>query len=272
LLKLTRTVFSAGAWAGLLVSVLMLMLCATAQAVPGGPVPKSPSCSVWYAIGGSPSSASIEAAAGRHDVAVLNAWETSAMEQLRRLNPGIRVLVYKDLASTRDYPGAVDHGVDAAFLPSGVGYAATDRAHPEWFALDNGGRRIEWSKSYPHHWLMAVWNTAYQQQWAANVAAEVVREGWDGVLADNDMATLGWYSNKLIQGTHTQEESDQRLRDGLDRLVDVAGSSLVGAGKAFVPNISERGLSPQRWANHARFGGGMDEHPTPRIESDSLCG
>jgi Hypothetical glycosyl hydrolase family 15 len=119
---------------------------------------------------------------------------------------------------------------------------------------------------------MAVWDPAYQQQWASDVTAEVVREGWEGVFADNDLTTLGFYSDQLLQGTHTQEESDQKLRDGLDRLIDVAGSSLSAVGKVLVPNIgfSARQSFPERWASHTRFGGGMDE-PTSQIESDSLC-
>jgi hypothetical protein len=248
----------------LLVSMLMIASCARSDADPDV-------CRFWNAIGNSAKSPTdIATAAARYTVVVLNAWETDAMRQLRKLDPNIHVLVYKDLASTRNYAGAVDHGVDAQFLPSGVGYATADREHPEWFALDTEGRRIEWSKAYPNHWQMAVWDPAYQQQWASDVTAEVVREGWDGVLADNDMAHLGFYSDQLLQGTHTREESDQKLRDGLDRLIDVAGSSLAAVGRVLVPNISERQSFPGRWASHTRFGGGLDEQAA-QIESDSLC-
>lgn len=254
----------------LLTIVLVAMSGGRSSGDPGNLFREGAMCGFWNAIGGTPSPSDITSHAARYDIVVLNAWETDAMRQLRQLNPNVHVLVYKDLASTRSYPGAIVNGADAALLPTGVGLVETDREHPEWFALDNNGRRIEWSKAYGDHWQMAVWDPAYQRQWASNVTAEVVRAGWDGVLADNDMVHLGFYSDQLLEGTDTREESDQKLRDGLDRMIDVAGNSLAAAGKMLVPNISGRQQFPDRWASHIRFGGGMDE-ATSQIESDKLC-
>lgn len=222
------------------------------------PKPLAP-CAWWYGIGERPTSTELAVAAKRYDVVVLNATETSAMRKLHRLNPKIKVLVYKDLSSTRNYRGAVYGDTDATWLPSGIGYNAAQREHPEWFALDSAGKRIEW-QGYPKHWQMTVWDLAYQQAWATAVTNEVTKEGWDGVLADNDFNTLSHYSPALLAGTTTAEQTDRKLRDGLDAFLSVAGTALQNRGKMFVPNVSETQLIPGRWTGHSRFDGAMEEN------------
>ncbi|RZT87923.1 putative glycosyl hydrolase-like family 15 (GHL15) protein [Pseudonocardia sediminis] len=213
-------------------------------------------CGLWNAIGAAPTDAQLVDAAQRYQVVILNAWETAAQKRLKALNPAITVLVYKDLSSTRSYETATLHG---GLLPTGVDFAATEREHPDWFATDTGGRRVEWAP-YPQHWQMAVWNADYQREWTTAVTTEAVRDGWDGVFADNDFASLGFYSDAVLAGTSSRAETDRLLRDGLDRMVAVAGSALAAQGKLFIPNLSEARLYPGRWTEHARFGGAMEEN------------
>ncbi|WP_246257115.1 putative glycoside hydrolase family 15 protein [Amycolatopsis anabasis] len=239
----------------------MVAACATPAADEDRAPPPEPAapCAWWYGIGDSPTAAELESAARRYRVVVLNASEIAAMRRLRELNPQITVLVYKDLSSTRNYPGAVNGDVDAQWLPTGIGYYAAQREHPGWFALDVEGRRIEW-RGYPRHWQMTVWDQAYQQAWAAAVTAEVVREGWDGVLADNDFNSLSHYSPAVLAGTPDAAATDRLLRDGLDAFLATAGDALAKAGKSLVPNVSETHLIPGRWTAHSRFGGAMEEN------------
>ncbi|WP_103350755.1 putative glycoside hydrolase family 15 protein [Amycolatopsis sp. CA-128772] len=222
------------------------------------PKPLAP-CAWWYGIGKPPTAQDIETAARRYQVVVLNADQGAAMRRLHQLNPRIQVLVYKDLSSTRNYAGAVDGGQDAVYLPSGIGYVAAQEHHPDWFALDVNGRRIEW-QGYPKHWQMTVWNPDYQQAWTDAVVAEVKREGWDGVLADNDFNSLSHYSSAVLQGTPNVAETDRKLRDGLDAFLAKAGDALTKANKLLVPNVSETHLVPGRWTAHSRFGGAMEEN------------
>ncbi len=205
----------------------------------------------WYAIGDTPTAAEVDAAAAKYAVIVLNPWETWALRRIKQLAPSVTVLVYKCLSSTRSYH-------TEALPPTGVGYAeAEDNA--SWFATDTAGQRIIWGP-YPGHVQMAVWDPTYQARWTADVVDEVVAAGWDGVLADNDLATLRWYSSALLSGTSSQDETDARLRLGLDRLVEAAGGALKARGKLFVPNISDAQLHPGRWRAHAAYGGGMEEN------------
>ncbi|MFI7673850.1 putative glycoside hydrolase family 15 protein [Actinophytocola sp. NPDC049390] len=242
-------------------ALVLVASCAPGWATnPNAPPPKPLApCAWWYGIGEPPTTAELELAAKRYDVVVLNATETAAMRKLHELNPKIKVLVYKDLSSTRNYPGAVDGDIDATWLPSGIGYFAAQNGHPDWFALDTAGKRIEW-RGYPKHWQMTVWDNAYQKAWTAAVTAEVTREGWDGVLADNDFNSLSHYSAAVLAGTANAHETDRRLRDGLDAFLTMAGDSLAKAGKMFVPNVSETRLIPGRWTAHSRFSGAMEEN------------
>jgi hypothetical protein len=224
---------------------------------------------LWYGIGDRPTDEELEAAVGRYGVVVLNAWEVEAMRRLKELDPTITVLVYKDFSSTRNYEGALDpDGSDAEFLPTGLGFAATQAEHPEWFATDTGGNLIEWA-GYAGHWQMTVWDPGYQEAWATAVTQEVTEAGWDGVFADNDFASLEFYSDAVLAGTADQAATDQQIRDGLDQLVTTAGEMLAAQDKVLVPNVSEHRLYPGRWTEHSRFGGAMDENFAMRID-DSL--
>lgn len=244
--------------------MLLSSACTVSAAEPDpivtGPAPKPLApCAWWYGIGDSPSQWEIRSAAKHYDVVVLNAWETAAMRKLHELNPKIKVLVYKDFSSTRNYPGAIEGGRDAKYLPTGIGYFAANQQQPGWFANDTTGRRIEW-KGYPKHWQMTVWDPAYQKAWADAVVGEVLREGWDGVLADNDFSSLKYYSPAVIAGTADTAGTDRLLRDGLDGLLALTGDALEKSGKMLVPNVSESQLTPGRWSAHSRYAGAMEEN------------
>ena len=256
---------------GLLCAAALLVPSAacTAGAAPGrptpphaplGPVPKPLApCGWWYGIGEPPTNRDIAFAAEHYSLVVLNATETSALRRLKQLNPEIKVLVYKDFSSARNYPGAVDGNVDAPFLPTGIGYFRAQRENPHWFAVDTEDNRIEWNP-YPKHWQMTVWDPAYQKAWSDAVTAEVVREGWDGVLADNDFSSLKYYSSAVLKGAEDAAESDRLIREGMDTFLTTAGDALHKAGKMLIPNVSESHLTAGRWTAHSRYDGAMEEN------------
>jgi hypothetical protein len=186
-------------------------------------------------------------------VVVLNIWETAALQRLKQLDPSIVVLAYQDLSSVRSY----DSGPTP---PGGITWAQA-QANPGWLAIDTSGGRIQWN-GFPGHWQTAVWDPGYQAAWAANVTQRVVAAGFDGVMADNDLSTLKWYSSQLLSGTTSSAATDAKLRDGLLALIAKTGPSLQAKGKILVPNVSDARLYPGRWAAHARWGGGMEENFT----------
>lgn len=212
---------------------------------------------LWMSIGRSPSIEEVRAAADRYRVIVLNAWDTAQLREIKSVNPDAIVLVYKCLSSTRSYEWAVIDGRDADRLPTGVGYVQAS-SQPSWFATDTTGRRIEW-RPYPEHWQMAAWDPGYQAAWVRAVTDEIVEEGWDGVSADNALGHLSGYSDQLLAGTSSAEETNEKLRAGLDALVSAAGVELNGAGKLLIPNLTDGRLGLARWQGASRYGGTMEE-------------
>jgi hypothetical protein len=130
--------------------------------------------------------APLQPATGQRYV-ILHAWEYRRMRAIKKRSPGTTVLVYKDMASTRDDAHRAD------VLPTGVGYAYTNRHHPEWFLKDTSGRRVSWA-GYPHAWQMDVGSDSYQRVWARNVGSELRRRGWDGVFVDGISRTMQYPS------------------------------------------------------------------------------
>jgi hypothetical protein len=222
---------------------------ASSTGIPG-PVNAAPSRrGLLNAIGRSPSPAEIDAAAARYAVVVLNQWDGALAQRLKQRDPSVVVLMYQCLASTRTFDTTTNRA-------GGVLHSA---AAANWFATDTDGNRIVWGP-YPGHYQMAVWDGGYQQAWVDNVVRSVSSGPWDGVLADNDMATLQWYTGATLAGTSSRSGTDALLRQGLQSLIDRAGQALNARGKSLVPNISDARLVPGRWAAHSRYGGGMEEN------------
>lgn len=179
--------------------------------------------------------------------AILQPWETAALECIKSARPDMTVLCYKCLSSTRsDELGPI--------YASGVSYLEASREALHWFAHRSDGSRIEWD-GYPFHWQMAVWDPGYQERWCDNISAELEGTLWDGVMADNDVYDDYYGLNLPIEGGRTMDE----IRCGLDELVQRAGRRLNAINKMLVPNIAESRREPGRWARHSKFGGGFDE-------------
>jgi len=201
---------------------------------------------LWLELDGSPTQGQLEDAAAHDRVVVLNAWETAALHELKRLNSQVTVLVYKDISATRS-------DATRPLEASGVRYRD---ARPEWFARSQlTGQRLEW-REFPHNYQMAVWLAAYQQAWASTVGKEVVREGWDGVFADDAVARVDAHVEAPMVGCST----DMQMRAAVSALVETAGRTLVARGKLLVPNVADASVHDGWWPRLTRFGGGFEEY------------
>jgi hypothetical protein len=252
--------------AALALAVPASALAVAATAVPSHAASVNPPA-LWMKLDGSPTTAETTFAAAHYRVVVLNAWETAAMRRIKAANPTVTVLAYKCLSSTRSYSGAVDNGADADVLPTGVGYVEASTQHPEWFATDTSGVRVQWGP-YPKHWQMAVWNPGYQQRWAQNVTDEIVANGWDGVMADNALTTLKWYSHATLAGAPT----DAAIRAGERALIATAAAALHAKGKLLVPNIGESRLYGSLWQDWTGLADGGQEESFAHMDEDPSTG
>ena len=152
-------------------------------------------------------------------LAILQPWETDALEQIKAARPDMTVLCYKCLSSTRDYePGPI--------FSSGVSYREAAQSAPHWFARRTDGSRIEWN-TYPGHWQMAVWDAGYRARWCELVSSELENTLWDGVMADNDVFDDYYGIAPPIDGARTMED----IRRALDGFVSEAGYALSGSAR-----------------------------------------
>lgn len=147
---------------------------------------------------------------------VLQATEWRRIAAIKKSSPGTQVLVYKDMASTRDNAGVTD-------IPTGVSYAYANRFHPEWFLKDTIGRRVNWA-SWPHSWQMDVGSRSYQRAWARGVARDLRRRGWDGVFVDGISRTMQypWYLNGRVLAKYPGPNDYTRAMTGFLRHVGPA--------------------------------------------------
>lgn len=201
----------------------------------------------WIRYGDPLSDEQLDFAVDNYRVAILQPWETEALQRLKAARPDMTVLVYKCLSSTRSYEAG-------PVYTSGVGYDEAEEAGEHWFAHRTDGSRIEWS-SYPGHWQMAVWEDEYRERWRDSVLDELEDSLWDGVMADNDVYDDYYGLNPPLEGDRSMRD----LRAALDEFVPVVGRGLNDIGKILVPNIAESRREPGRWERHAAYGGGYEE-------------
>ena len=193
----------------------------------------------------------------RYGYVTLHAWQHDRIPALKAANPSVKVLVYKDMASTPDYD--CHDGRDDPLLPSGVGYCWTLANHPDWFTTDGQGRRIEW-QHWDGNWQMDVGLAAYQDQWGENVLADLRRYGWDGVVIDDanvDQSRL--VGNAKMREYPTQPAYQAATRSFLARV----GPRLMKAGFLVIPNIQADPVlaNAKLWADWIQFtSGGTREY------------
>ncbi|WP_433273855.1 putative glycoside hydrolase [Actinosynnema sp. CS-041913] len=192
--------------------------------------------------------------AWRHKYIVLNAWEGELLAKLKRSNPRVQVFVYKDLSSTRDY--ACENGADHEHLPTGVGYCAADRDHPEWFLLGPDGKRFQYA-GYRGHWQMDIGDTTYQDAWAANVIADAQATGFDGVFMDNALFTSDSYHPGVRPAKY---RTDAEFQTAYKTMLANMKGRFADAKLKTVANLSNARLHDGAWdAYTEHLDGGFDE-------------
>ena len=192
--------------------------------------------------------------APRRDLVVLNAWFHPYIQKFKAQNPEIKILVYKDLSSTRSY--AVENGVDNEYLPTGVGYQYANTSHPEWFLLDTDGNRLEYT-GYADHWQMDIGNTEYQQLWVDQVGDELVTNSWDGVLLDNALYTRDSYHENVFPMNY---QTDEQFQAAYKSMFTKINTRLKTDNKLGIANLTNTRLYKGVWESYMELlNGGLDE-------------
>jgi hypothetical protein len=167
----------------------------------------------------------------RYGYVILNSSDAPLLPALKAANPGLKALVYKNLAFTLTY--SCSGGVDSRSLTTGVGYCDADTNHPDWFLTDTTGNRIS-SSAFPAAQLMDVGNGPYQDRWLANVTNDLGSAGWDGVFVDDADATMNFH---LGSRTIAKYQTDAAWRSATRSMLAKVGPALQSAGFLVVPNL-----------------------------------
>lgn len=181
------------------------------------------------------------AQAGRYGAAVLDPWETTAAEQMKRADPGMLLLCRKSLA-------VVDRSQPGPLHSTGITYDRAVRSSG-WFALDRSGERITWAQ-HPGQWQMRVWDPEYRRAWADTVARELADSPFDGVLAVEDAD-----ESHALDLPFPDLGSRSQQRDAHDALIAEAGEALGRVGRILVAEISNARHAPVRWTELSEWGG-----------------
>lgn len=199
-------------------AVLLAALAATVQAAAAA---AAPSTGLLKIAGSFPAGVD----AGNYQYVVLHSDRAALIPALKAANPQLKVLVYKDMAAAVSWAGTTR-------LPTGVSMAEA-AANPEWFLTDTSGRRIEWC-DYAGDWQMDVGSRSYQERWAANVAADVRANGWDGVFVDDANASQSWH---LCGRTIAKYPTDAAYAAATRSFLAGVGPRLTSQGMLVIPNI-----------------------------------
>jgi len=186
--------------------------------------------------------------AARQEFVVLQAWQTDRLRALKAADPGVRVLVYKNLSFAAEL-GASHVGPS----PSGVLYS---EAPDSWFLRNTSGQRFT-SGSYGWLWAMDVGDPGYQARWASNVVAELRAQGWDGVFMDDTNATMKYH---YAVGSVAKYPSDAAYGAATRSALQAIAPQIRAAGKLVVPNFAGWVEYPATYNDWLQFvDGALDE-------------
>ena len=174
--------------------------------------------------------------AGNGNYVVINPWEFKRIPGLRKANPDIKILMYKDVSATVKRARNDDAcTVDNDILPTGIGYHWANKNRPRWFLRDNSGAKIEWS-DWEGLYAMNIKRRGYQKRWARNVIREMRAHDWDGVMMDDVLTYLSHdtVGNKVPR----QIPNDGAMYRATEKFLKVVGRKIKRRGFMAVPNIT----------------------------------
>lgn len=171
----------------------------------------------------------------RGSTVVLQSWQTDELARLKRLNPDLTVLMYKNMSATYRNSCARSCTVDDDHQPGGVGYYWAMENHPDWFLRDQAGHQVEWADwrgLFPMDTTLA----AYQDTWTANVLDSLRAADWDGVMLDD---TLTWLSHPTVnERVSVQIPDDEAQYAATGAFLERVGPAIKQSGFDVVPNVT----------------------------------
>lgn len=158
---------------------------------------------------------------------VMQPWEYSRIKELRERNPGVKILMYKNGAATRQ-----DHH-ESGLYSTGVSYR--EAADNKWLLRDAAGTVLHWTD-----WSLYPVNVAdrdYQDTWTANVVSELRSGRWDGVLIDDTLTRLSHsISDHRVA---TAIPNDKAMHAATASFLKNVGPKIRKSGFLAIPNLTD---------------------------------
>jgi hypothetical protein len=188
--------------------------------------------------------------ASRSKFVILQEWEYARMATLKAANPGLKVLMYKDLSAMSTSSGGY----------SGTAVTTNEAAaHPEWYLKNTSGQNFTFG-AYNFLWAADIGNVDYQNRWAGNVSTQLKAHNWDGVFVDDTNPTMQYHYNVTSVAKYP---SDAAYSAATGSALALIGPRLQAEGKLVIPNFGD-------WRNYRStvgewlkyVSGGMEEQFT----------
>ena len=206
---------------------------------------------VRYAIDNNPDFSNLARTAQRHEYVILHPKRVNEVAQIKAANPDVKVLMYKDLSASINYPSN-------AQLTTGVSYAEANAEHPEWFLQNTSGQRFTF-RNYSSLWAMDVGSPSYQKRWGDNVLSSLNQlAGFDGVFIDDTNPTMkGHYDVSKV----AKYPSDAAYQQATESALASITPRFHAAGYDVVANIGHWGEYPEVGQSWLRYlDGAMEEN------------
>ena len=203
----------------------LLIVLTAAIALPGAASAATTSAgNLRVAIDSASATADFSKTAARNNVVILHEWEKTRLHSLKASNPGLKVLMYKNLSAVM----ALNNG----WAGSGVTKEQAEE-HPEWFLKNPAGERINFG-GYSYLYAADIGNAAFQAKWADNVSAKLKADIWDGVFVDDTNPTMRYHYDVASVAKYPTDAQYSAATGSALRLI---GPRLRGEGKLVIPNF-----------------------------------
>jgi hypothetical protein len=192
--------------------------------------------------------ASPQRTAERYGVVILQAWQRAAARALKRADPTVVVLAYKDLAAMSR---ADAHGRSA----TGV---STQRAagSPAWYLRTGAARPFTFS-GYGWLWAADIGVASYQRAWADGALAAIAGSEFDGVFMDDTNLTMRFHHDVADVRPYATDAAYQAATGAAVRAIS---ARVHAAGKQIWANIGAWPMYPATAADWLEdLDGAMDE-------------
>lgn len=172
-------------------------------------------------------------------------------------NPNLRFFLYEIVGATWD---------NLPYKNDPIGYSWIEQNHPEWFLLDQAGRRIHF-QHYPKLVALDVGDPEYQRVWVANAISIAKALGAEAIMIDNMNSRYDYaYGPGVIPEKYPDRAS---YIQALDSFVRYAVEQIHAAGLLVIGGDAAESSNSGIWEQWNEMFDGRQYEPAPLFSDGS---